>query len=104
MPNVWVTNTDDHDLQTRWHGRSYLFKIGEPVEIEYDVAQNIFGHDMPNKFEFLVRLGWTYSSTDMPQALERLERFKISADRPDSPRVPSPAAGTIPLPVTRRGR
>jgi len=104
MHTVWVTNKDDHDLHTRWHGRSYVFKIGESVELEYDVAQNIFGYELADKMEFLVRLGWTHSSPDVPAALERLARYEITRERPSLPRAPSPAVGPTPFPVIKRGK
>lgn len=104
MTTVWVTNNDDHDLETRWHGRSYVFKIGDPVEIEYDVAQNLFGHEMADKMEYLVRFGWTKTSLDVPAALERLGKYEITSERPALPRASSPAVGPIPFPVIKRGR
>lgn len=102
MSTVWVVNKTDADLNAGWAGAQYAFKQNAPVEIPLDAAQNIFGYGLDNKFEFVVRLGWTISSNDLPQAYERLSMFEISVERPTIYRASSPAVDQTPVPVIQR--
>ena len=102
MENVWVVNKTDYELTTHWHGKPYCFPVSKPVEILLDVAQNLFGYNLNDKFEFVVRYGWTKDSNDLPQALERLSKFEITAERPQGYRATSPAVDQFPVPVLER--
>jgi len=102
MDNVWVVNKTDEGLTAQWHGKAYSFIPSKPVEVPLDVAQNLFGYGLDNKFEFVVRFGWTKISTDLPQALERLSKFEITAERPQDYRATSPAVGQFPAPVLEK--
>ena len=102
MNNVWVVNKTDAELTSQWHGKSYSFSPSKPVEVPYDVAQNLFGYRLDDKFEFVVRFGWTKDSNDLPQALERLSKFEITEERPDDYRATSPAVGRFPAPVLEK--
>lgn len=105
MSTVWVVNKTEAELNAGWAGAQYAFKPNAPVEIPIEAAQGIFGYGLDDKFEFVVRLGWTISSNDLPQAYERLAKFEISADRPTIYRASSPAVDQTPVPViTRRER
>jgi len=99
MENVWVVNKSDDELTTQWHGKHYTFPRSKPVEIPYDVAENIFGYRLDNKFEFVVRFGWTKDSNDLLRAYERLSKFEITEQRPKDYRATSPAVGQFPAPV-----
>ena len=99
MENVWVVNKSDDELTTQWHGKHYTFPRSKPVEIPYDVAQNIFGYRLDDKFEFVVRFGWTRDSNDLLRAYERLSKFEITEQRPKDYRATSPAVGQFPVPV-----
>jgi hypothetical protein len=99
MEKVWVVNKTDKELKTQWHGKDYSFLPGLPVEVLLDVAQNLFGYGLNDKFEFVVRYGWTKDSNDMPQALERLSKFEITNERPQGYRATSPAVDQFPAPV-----
>jgi len=99
MNNVWVVNKTDKELTSQWHGKPYNFPPSKPVEVPYDVAQNLFGYCLDNKFEFVVRFGWTKDSNDLPQAYERLSKFEITEHRPKDYRATSPAVGQFPVPV-----
>lgn len=102
MENVWVVNKTDQELTTQWHGKTHHFPVSKPIEISMDVAQNLFGYGLDDKFEFVVRYGWTKDSNDLPQALERLAKFEITAERPQDYRATSPAVDRFPAPVLER--
>jgi hypothetical protein len=102
MDNVWVVNKTTDELRTQWHGKHYVFLPSKPVQLPFDVAQNVFGYRLDNKFEFVVRFGWTKDSNDLPQALERLSKFEITSERPEDYRATSPAVDRFPAPVLER--
>jgi len=102
MENVWVVNKSDDELTTQWHGKHYTFPRSKPVEIPYDVAQNIFGYRLDDKFEFVVRFGWTKDSNDLLRAYERLSKFEITEQRPKDYRATSPAVDQFPVPVLEK--
>jgi hypothetical protein len=102
MNNVWVVNKTDKAVSSQWNGKLYSFTPSEPVEIPFDVAQNVLGYGLADKFEFVVRLGWTKDSNDLPQALERLEKFEITPERPKDYRATSPAVDQFPVPVLEK--
>ena len=102
MDNVWVVNKTDKETSSMWNGKVYSFPPGKPVEVPHAVAQNVFGYGLSDKFEFVVRLGWTKDSNDLPQALERLSQFEITAERPQDYRATSPAVGQFPVPVLEK--
>jgi len=102
MQNVWVLNKTDQELNAQWHGKPYHFPPARPIEVPLDVAQNLFGYGLDDKFEFVVRFGWTKISTDLPQALERLAKFEITVERPQDYRATSPAVGQFPVPVLEK--
>jgi len=102
MENVWVVNRTDVELSAMWHGKIYVFPPSKPVEVSFDVAQNVLGYGLGDKFEFVVRHGWTKDSNDLPQALERLQKFEITTERPQDYRATSPAVGQFPVPVLEK--
>lgn len=105
MSTVWVVNKTETELNAGWAGAQYAFKPNAPVELPIEIAQNLFGYGLDDKFEFVVRFGWTQTSNDLPQALERLAKFEISEERPTIYRASSPAVDQTPVPViTRRER
>lgn len=102
MNNVWVVNKTDKELKSQWNGKMYSIPPSEPTEIPHDVAQNVLGYGLNEKFEFVVRLGWTKDSNDLPQALERLSQFEVYAERPQGYRATSPAVDRFPVPVVEK--
>jgi hypothetical protein len=102
MNNVWVVNKTDQELTSQWNGKLYSIPPSVPTEIPHDVAQNVLGYGLNEKFEFVVRLGWTKDSNDLPQALERLAKFEVTAERPQDYRATSPAVGQFPAPVLEK--
>jgi hypothetical protein len=55
---IFVTNTNDFDHEDAFDGESYVFPQGERVLIPFDAAVHMFGHNLMDKTETLVRLGW----------------------------------------------
>lgn len=80
---MWVTNTSDANHEDGYHGKSYSFPVGVPVEIPDGMAEHCFGHGREEKAVVLARLGWTRLASDIPKGLERLAAFKITDERPD---------------------
>ena len=83
MTSVWVVNGSDDSLEDGWAGVRYAFKPGVPVEVPLEAARTIFGYQAENKVANLARLGWCKLATEVPQALERLEKFRILDERPE---------------------
>ena len=102
MNTVWVVNKTDKELSSQWNGKVYAFPPSEPTEVPEAVAQNVFGYGLNDKFEFVVRLGWTKDSNDLPQALERLSMFEITVERPKDYRALSPAVDQFPVPAVEK--
>ena len=55
---IFVTNTNDFDHEDAFDGEAYVFPQGERVLIPYDAAVHMFGHNLKDKSETLIRLGW----------------------------------------------
>lgn len=105
MNVVYVTNLSDADHVDKHGGVTYEFKKGVTVEVPEQVASDCFGYGHHNKEQFVVRLGWSKTSNDMPQALQRLSQFDISAEKPTQDRyLPSAVGEVTPLPVKAWGR
>ena len=100
---VWVTNTTDEFFADMLDGKQYNFPPNKPIEISGDLAQNIFGYGVEDKTPILVRLGWTKVTSDIPKALERLEKFVISDTQPQTYHNASPVVDRVPFPASRRG-
>ena len=101
---VWVTNTGEHFFVNNWDGKAYSFPPGKTLEVPEDVARIIFGYGVEDKMPVLVRLGWTKFATDVPKALERLDKFVISDTQPQTYHNTSPVVERVPFPASRRGR
>jgi hypothetical protein len=96
MANVWVLNTTDQSLTDGYNGDFYEFAPGKWVEVSEEIAVHVFGYQQENKEPYLIRLGWTRFSNDLPQAFERLEKIKISNQPQKTTANPSPVVGRIP--------
>lgn len=103
MSSVWVINKTNDILIDGWDGQKYEFLPRKPVEVPRIVAQHVFGYGLESKTEVLVRLGWTKTANDLPEALAKLKQFEISETRPQAHRETSPTVNRTPLPVPRRG-
>ena len=102
MVNVWVQNTTDQSLTDGYNGNFFEFVPNKWVEVPEEIAIHVFGYQQENKEPYLIRLGWTRFSNDMPRALERLEKIKISAQPPKTTTSPSPVVGRIPSSSERK--
>ena len=96
MGVVFVTNTGDFDHSDSYDGVVYCFPQGQTVEVPEVVAENCFGYGWENKFDFVVRLGWTRDSRDLPEALAKLDKFLISTEAAQDRSLPS-AVGAVSL-------
>lgn len=96
MANVWVLNTTDQSLTDGYDGKFYEFAPNKWVEVPQEIAVHVFGYQQENKEQYLIRLGWTRFSNDMPQAFERLDKIKISTQPQKTTANPSP--GVVPIP------
>ena len=104
MSTVWVLNNTSEELIDKCNGETYVFPPSTPVEVPFEVAVHTFGYLRDDKEYNLVRLGWTKTNQDMPEALERLKKFDISETRQQVYRIKqSPTIDRTPLPVIRGG-
>lgn len=97
---LYVTNTGDFDHSDSYDGVLYRFPRGRSVEVTEVVAENCFGYGHPQKFDFVVRLGWTRDSRDLPEALAKLDKFLITPEPVQDRSLPS-AVGVVPLQAER---
>jgi|SRR5208337_1261289 len=82
MASIFVTNKNDFTHIDRYDGEEYAFPPGERVLIPMDAAIHMFGHNMVDKSEILVRLGWasiydpsTKNWAENPEGVKKLARF-----------------------------
>jgi hypothetical protein len=99
---VWVTNKSDEFLNLQWGEKNYSFSPNRSTEIPDELAPIFFGHGLEDKFPILVRLGWTKMATDVPKALERLNKFVISENQPQTYHNTSPVVERVPPLASRR--
>jgi hypothetical protein len=58
MGKIYVTNTNDFDHVDSYDGEEYVFPRGERVLISDEAAVHFFGHNLVDKSDALIRLGW----------------------------------------------
>jgi hypothetical protein len=82
MDGIFVTNTNDFPHYDRYDGEDFQFLPGDKVFIPKDAATHLFGWNMPDKTECLVRLGWAskYDQSvknyvDDPEGVRKLAGF-----------------------------
>jgi len=100
---IWVTNTSEDFFVTHWDGKPYAFSPGKSVELTEDLARVFFGYGVEDKIPTLARLGWTKFATDIPKAMERLNKFVISDTQPKTYHNASPVVAQVPFPASRQG-
>jgi len=100
---VWVTNTTDEFFVQNWDGKSHSFPPNKATELSVDLARIFFGYGVDDKVPVLARLGWTKVATDVPKALERLNKFVISETQPQTYHNASPVVDRVPFPASRQG-
>lgn len=101
MGVVYVTNYSDADHVDSHGGVVYEFTRQVSVEVPDNVAADLFGYGHRNKHEFVARLGWAKTSLEMPQALQRLEQFHITAEPVSNRSLPSAVGEVTPFPQGR---
>ena len=99
---VFVTNKSDKKLVVSYAYKEYTFEVDKPLEVPLELAQFVFGFQQQNKEAQLVRLGWLRLSNEIEQALEKLDQFKITVERPEQNRSLPSAVGVVPLHVEKR--
>jgi hypothetical protein len=104
MSSVWVRNTSDDALKDGYNGEFYEFAPGTEIEVPDYIATHVFGYGRDDKYEYLVRLGWTRTHADLPDAYARLEKFVISGRPTQNHHLTSPVVGQVSPPPLRRGR
>lgn len=103
MTTVFVTNRSDQELEDGYAGTRYKFAPGKTVEIPVEAAKHIFGHGDEDKEPYLIRLGWTVTRNDLPDARARLAKFDILDTAPTKHHSLSPVVQQVPLPARRGG-
>ena len=58
MDGIFVTNTNKFTHEDRYDGEDYIFPTGEKVYIPKAAATHLFGWNLKDKTDALVRLGW----------------------------------------------
>jgi hypothetical protein len=105
MGAVYVTNCSESDHADSYGGVRYEFKRGATVEVPDVVASELLGYGHSRKEQFVVRLGWSKTNQDMPQALRKLAQFQIAHEPPRQNRVSPFAVGEVtPMSDATRGR
>lgn len=79
---IFVTNTNDFDHVDRYDGEEYVFPPKERVMIPFEAAVHLFGHNLVDKTDTLVRLGWAQrydpdkkQFVEDPNGVKKLARF-----------------------------
>ena len=55
---VFVTNENEFIHEDRYNGEDFVFPPGEPVLVPFDAAVHMFGYQLADQTDVLVRLGW----------------------------------------------
>jgi len=97
--NVFVTNRSEVPLTVGYDGTLYEFKKNVSVELPYEGAVRLFGHEQEDKEPILVRYGWIKLHSELEEGLKILSRFEITTEKPNSSQ-PS-AVGVVPLRVEK---
>jgi hypothetical protein len=102
MESAWVVLRVGPEFEWEWDGNRLVFQVGKPVEVPLLFAQSVLGYGSDDKYPFVVRLGWTKTTNDLDEAIERLSHVEISGEKPSALCAPSPAQGLPPAPVIIR--
>lgn len=96
-----VRNNGTASFAAKYDGREYVFAPNQPTTIDADAARHIFGVGLADKTEVLTRHGWLSNSSDLPNAMARLDSFSFSIpnDNPDDEPVVELASLLTPVPV-----
>jgi hypothetical protein len=94
-----VTNNGAVPFSSKFNGQEYTFSPNQKCTISADVARHIFGVGLNDKTEVLTRHGWMSHSSDMTNAMAKLDAFSfnIPNDNPDDEPVVELASLTPPV-------
>jgi hypothetical protein len=73
MNEIFVTNKNDFPHEDAYDGEQFVFLPGEKVALPMAAATHMFGFNMVDKTETLVRLGWANLAND--EGVKRLRKF-----------------------------
>lgn len=99
---MWVTNNSEHNLEDGYDGVRYMFAKGQSIEVPFIVVQHVFGIGQDDKTPFLSRLGWYLRPEDKEPAIDRLNCFSFSSEKPEPIVHDSPVVEANPLPIPKR--
>ena len=103
---VYVTNNSEKPLMFPYGGKELHFPVNQKVEIPKIVAEHIFGYGQQDKLPYLIALGLTRTTNDIPEGYKTLEKFVI-APKVQASITPnhslSPVVESVPLPSKRGG-
>jgi hypothetical protein len=102
MSTIFVTNHSDKILKDGFAGNFYVFKMEETVEIPLEAAEHIFGYGIENKEPYLARLGWTKTTNDLEDGLDRLSKWELSTQPPRKNQSLSPLVDKVPFPSEKK--
>jgi|SRR5208282_3191604 len=82
MGSIFVINTNAEPHQDRYDGEEYVFPPKEPILVPKEAATHMFGWNMKDKTDTLVRLGWATrydpvlkNFVENPEGVKRLAGF-----------------------------
>ena len=104
MQTVYVTNRWTRPIEYNFEYKPYLFPVGQTVEVPVEAVRHIFGHGVPDKVEYMSRLGLIQTFNDIPNGLKILEKIEISDQPPKKDHLLSPVVERVPLPVKVGGK
>lgn len=104
MNSVFVTNQNPFHHTDRYDGEDYYFPPKEKVLVPTDAARHMFGYQLVDKTETLVRLGWaTRYDKEVKNYVENVEGVRQLANFvfEEAVMVPrSPLVEALPGPLT----
>jgi hypothetical protein len=103
MQTLYVTNRWEKPITFSYEYKPYTFPVGQTVEAPKDVVCHIFGHEDPNKENYMARLALIQTRNDIPEGLKILSKFEISERPPMKNHLLSPVVERVPLPSKKVG-
>jgi hypothetical protein len=101
MLEFWLTNEDSSPFTVRYWSEELTFPAGETIKITKEMADIVFCYFSDDKLPALIRLGWSKYNSDVPAAMKRFEKIKISDKPPVKTRLVASAGGPVPLRVEK---
>lgn len=73
MNEIFVTNKNEFPHEDAYDGQPFMFMPGEKVALTRHAATHMFGFNLKDKTETLVRLGWANLANE--EGVTRLRKF-----------------------------